>query len=60
VASSYPYFPYIQKLADLLLIPVYWDGTSGCGPYAFCPDNIELRQEFAVLLMRALFNETLP
>jgi hypothetical protein len=53
VPASRPDFPYIQKLFDLAV-------TRGCGVQSYCPDAEASRQEFAVLLMRALFDETLP
>jgi hypothetical protein len=45
VPASSPYFPYIQKLADLGL-------THGCSPTAYCPAGMVTRMDAAVLLVR--------
>jgi len=45
VPATSPFFPYIQKLADLGL-------THGCTATTYCPGNPVLRQDAAVLLVR--------
>jgi len=46
VPASSPYFPFIQKLADLGL-------THGCAATTYCPTGLVPRQDAAVLLVRA-------
>jgi hypothetical protein len=45
VPSTSPYFPYIQKLADVGL-------THGCTPATYCPASAVLRMDAAVLIVR--------
>ena len=45
VPSTSPYFPFIQKLADLGL-------THGCSATSYCPTGTVPRQDAAVLLVR--------
>lgn len=45
VPASSPYFPYIQKLADLGL-------THGCTPTTYCPLNPVTRMDASVLIVR--------
>ena len=45
VPATSPFFPYIQKLADLGL-------THGCTPTTYCPAGLVPRQDAAVLIVR--------
>jgi hypothetical protein len=45
VPASSPYFPYIQKLADLGL-------THGCTPTTYCPTSPVTRMDASVLIVR--------
>ncbi|HLK62366.1 MAG TPA: alginate lyase family protein [Bryobacteraceae bacterium] len=53
VPSTHPYFPWIQKMAQLGI-------TSGCGPTTYCPDDPVTREQMAVFIMRGEFNQLLP
>jgi hypothetical protein len=45
VSASSPFFPYIQKLADLGL-------THGCTPTTYCPNGAVPRMDASVLIVR--------
>jgi len=45
VPATSPFFPFIQKLADLGL-------THGCTPTTYCPTNPVLRMDASVLIVR--------
>lgn len=45
VVVTDPFFPYIQKLADLGI-------TTGCTPTTFCPDYAVTREQAAVFIVR--------
>jgi hypothetical protein len=53
VGPSHPYFPWIQKMAQLGI-------TSGCSPTAYCADDPVTRGQMAVFIMRGEFNQLLP
>jgi S-layer homology domain/Domain of unknown function DUF11/Beta-propeller repeat len=47
VASGYPFFSFIQKMAERGI-------TTGCSPTTYCPDAPTTRGQMAVFLIRAL------
>lgn len=53
VPPSHPFYQYIQKALELHV-------TTGCTLGLFCPDAPTPREQFAVLLVRAILNETVP
>jgi len=53
VPPSYPFFNYIQKMAELGI-------TSGCTPTTYCPEDELLRDQMSVFIVRGLLNQLLP
>jgi hypothetical protein len=53
VPPSYPFFDYIQMMAELGV-------TNGCTPTAYCPGETLLREQMSVFIVRGLLNQLLP